>query len=385
MRRSAASRWHDQFPARTHVKRAQADEAPARGTDDYAQDGRRPPAALSRPAEPGAGARAAARTRRVERDQHPRQPRGLSFLSSSAHEGHRSLRMTSLLRAELRATATGKAAEYTFPMTVLEAAERHQELIDELIETVAAYNQDVDRDLLTRAFALRRGRARGPAAPLGRGLHPPPVGRRQDLRRAPARRADDRRRAAARRGRGHRHRHQGRARRVRRRDRAARRGRHEADADPVPEPRAGRGRELPQDDRGDGAGRARDPDQARRPAAQHAHDRVPRQAEAGAEGEGDARGLRAARAPARDQQAQVGARGPRVRDAAPAQVRRDQGDGQRAPRRPRGARARGGDDAAARAREGRHPGRHRRAREALLSRSTTRWPRRAASSTRSTT
>ena len=37
-------------------------------------------------------------------------------------------------------------------MTVLEAAERHQELIDELIETVAAYNPDVDRDLLTRAF-----------------------------------------------------------------------------------------------------------------------------------------------------------------------------------------------------------------------------------------
>jgi guanosine-3',5'-bis(diphosphate) 3'-pyrophosphohydrolase len=37
-------------------------------------------------------------------------------------------------------------------MTVLESAERHQELIDELIETVAAYNKDVDRDLLTRAF-----------------------------------------------------------------------------------------------------------------------------------------------------------------------------------------------------------------------------------------
>ena len=39
-------------------------------------------------------------------------------------------------------------------MTVLEAAERHQELIDELIETVAAYNKDVDRDLLRRAFAF---------------------------------------------------------------------------------------------------------------------------------------------------------------------------------------------------------------------------------------
>jgi guanosine-3',5'-bis(diphosphate) 3'-pyrophosphohydrolase len=37
-------------------------------------------------------------------------------------------------------------------MTVLESAERHQELIDELIESVASYNKDVDRDLLTRAF-----------------------------------------------------------------------------------------------------------------------------------------------------------------------------------------------------------------------------------------
>ena len=39
-------------------------------------------------------------------------------------------------------------------MTVIESAERHQELIDELIEAVAAYNQDVDRDLLARAFAF---------------------------------------------------------------------------------------------------------------------------------------------------------------------------------------------------------------------------------------
>src|ERR671925_617191 len=37
-------------------------------------------------------------------------------------------------------------------MSVIEAAERHQELIDELIETVAAYNKDVDRVLLARAF-----------------------------------------------------------------------------------------------------------------------------------------------------------------------------------------------------------------------------------------
>jgi len=48
----------------------------------------------------------------------------------------------------------GKGREYTFRMTVIESQERHQELIDELIETVAAYNQDVDRDLLARAFAF---------------------------------------------------------------------------------------------------------------------------------------------------------------------------------------------------------------------------------------
>ncbi|HEY7018941.1 MAG TPA: HD domain-containing protein, partial [Gaiellaceae bacterium] len=39
-------------------------------------------------------------------------------------------------------------------MTVLESRERHQELIDELIDTVSAYNKDVDRDLLARAFTF---------------------------------------------------------------------------------------------------------------------------------------------------------------------------------------------------------------------------------------
>src|SRR5215210_761511 len=39
-------------------------------------------------------------------------------------------------------------------MAVLDTAEQHQELIDELIEAVAAYNQQVDRGLLTRAFGF---------------------------------------------------------------------------------------------------------------------------------------------------------------------------------------------------------------------------------------
>src|SRR5438876_9283125 len=37
-------------------------------------------------------------------------------------------------------------------MTVLETGERHQELIEELISDVAVYNEDVDKDLLRRAF-----------------------------------------------------------------------------------------------------------------------------------------------------------------------------------------------------------------------------------------
>src|ERR671924_1216357 len=37
-------------------------------------------------------------------------------------------------------------------MAVLETHEQHQELIDELIADVSAYNPDVDRDLITKAF-----------------------------------------------------------------------------------------------------------------------------------------------------------------------------------------------------------------------------------------
>jgi GTP pyrophosphokinase len=37
-------------------------------------------------------------------------------------------------------------------MAIVEAQERHQELIDELLSDVAAYNADVDRELITRAF-----------------------------------------------------------------------------------------------------------------------------------------------------------------------------------------------------------------------------------------
>src|SRR5213592_1072970 len=46
-------------------------------------------------------------------------------------------------------------------MSVVQAGERHQELIEELISDVAAYNRDVDRDLLRRAFAFAAARHEG--------------------------------------------------------------------------------------------------------------------------------------------------------------------------------------------------------------------------------
>ena len=232
---------------------------------------------------------------------------------------------------------------------------------------------------------FRRRRPRRADAPLRLSVHRAPRRRRAHLRGAAARRADARGRAPPRRRRGHRDRHRGRPRRVRRRGGPPRRGRHQADADQLPEPRAGGGGELPQDDRRDVRGRPRDPDQARGPAAQHADDRVPRQAEADPEGEGDARGLRAARTSPRHPRDQVGARGPRVPDAAPAQVRGDQDDGRGAARRPRGPRRRGGGRPPPRAREGRHPRGDLRPREALLFDLRQDGRRRAASSTRSTT
>src|ERR671930_251151 len=41
---------------------------------------------------------------------------------------------------------------YNGVMAVVETQERHQELIDELLANVAAYNPEVDRELITRAF-----------------------------------------------------------------------------------------------------------------------------------------------------------------------------------------------------------------------------------------
>ena len=182
---------------------------------------------------------------------------------------------------------------------------------------------------------LRLREPRRPGAQVRRGLHHPPARRRADLRRPAARHRDPLRGPAPRHRRGHQRQPRGGPRALRRRDRPARRRRHQADRDHLPEPRRAAGRELPQDDGGDGHRRQGDPDQAGRPPPQHAHARRAAQAEAAGEGARDARDLRPARAPARDPRDQVGARGPRLRDAAPAQVRGDQGA-----RRPAAGRAR---------------------------------------------
>ena len=90
------------------------------------------------------------------------------------------------------------------------------------------------------------------------------------------------------------------------------------------------------------------------------------EAEADREGQGDARDLRAAGAPARHPRDQVGARGPLVQHAAPAQVPGDQGPGQPAARRARALRGQGGRLPGQGARGARHPRPDLRAGQALL-------------------
>ena len=121
--------------------------------------------------------------------------------------------------------------------------------------------------------------------------------------------------------------------RLRRRDRAPGRRRDQARQGHVR--RGGAGRDRPQDGRRDGPRHPGARHQARRPAAQHAHLALRQPAISGAEGARDARDLRAAGPPARHEHHQVGARGPRVRDALPEGLRRDRPAGRRARAQPR--------------------------------------------------
>ena len=205
-----------------------------------------------------------------------------------------------------------------------------------------------------------------PAPRQRRGLHRAPDRRRKDLRRHAARHGHAVRGAAARHRRGHERVTRRGGGRVRRGDRRARGRRDQAVRSHVPEPGRPPGRELPQDARRDGPGHPGHPDQARRPAAQHAHDRLDAEAQAAGEGEGDARDLRPPRAQARHPRDQVGARGPRLRHAPPAQVQRDQAAGLAAARRSRGLRLARRRVPGEGAGGGRHRGPDLRPRQALL-------------------
>src|SRR5581483_2587727 len=104
--------------------------------------------ALRQPAErPGA-------RHRVELEQEPGHPIRLAASpAASRHVGH--LRRRHRASSEFVAPRFDSARpEYTGRMAVIEAAERHEELLHELIETVAAYKPEFDRDLLERAFAF---------------------------------------------------------------------------------------------------------------------------------------------------------------------------------------------------------------------------------------
>ena len=243
-----------------------------------------------------------------------------------------------------------------------------------------------DRPCRDRARLRLRLRApRRPDAPLGRRVHHPPGRGGPGLRRDAARHRDPLRGAAARHRRGHQRQPRRDPRRVRRGDRPAGRRRHQADRDDLREPRRAPGRELPQDDGGDGHRRQGDPDQAGRPPPQHAHARRPAEAEADGEVARDAGDLRAARPPPRHPRDQVGAGGPRLRHPAPAQVRRDQAAGRPAARRARELRLRRRRVPRRGAGAGRDRGARSPAAPSTSTRSTRRWRRRAASSTRSST
>ena len=210
----------------------------------------------------------------------------------------------------------------------------------------------------------RRALARRPDAQERRPVHHAPARRRHHPRRARHGHHDAGRGAAARHRRGHRLLAREARRRLRRRGRAPRRRRHQARQGPAR--RRGRGRDDPQDGRGDGARPARARHQARRPAAQHAHDALPQAGEAGQEGPRDPRGARAAGPPAGDVDGQVGARGPRVRDPAPQALRRDRPPRRRPRAQPRHLPALGDRRGLRAAHRGPGEGRGARAAEALL-------------------
>ncbi len=206
-------------------------------------------------------------------------------------------------------------------------------MLEPLFRVVRATHPKADLGIIERAYRTAEKYHTGQMRKSGDAVHHAPARGRHDPRRARYDRPDPVRRAAARHGRGHavhaRRPDQG----VRRRDRHAGRRRDQAGQGQVRRVRAGR--DDPQDGRRDGQGHPGAGDQARGPAAQHAHAAVRPAGEAGAHRPRDAGDLRPAGAPARYEHDQVGARGPVVLDPAPEGVRRDRAAGRRARTVPR--------------------------------------------------
>ena len=208
---------------------------------------------------------------------------------------------------------TGTVHELRGGGTVVTATAVRRELIPGWREDELPLHDKLDRDLLVRAYRFSEAAHRGQMRNSGEPYITHCVEVAKILADLQLDSIDRRERAAPRRRRGHRVTLADVEARVRQGDR---RDRRRADEDR--QAADGRldagaaGRELPQAAAVDREGRARHHRQARRPPAQHADARLAAAGEAPPHRAGNARPLRAARAPLRYGEAAVGARGPRV-------------------------------------------------------------------------
>src|SRR5262249_39789348 len=69
-----------------------------------------------------------------------------------------------------------RGAEYTGTMATLEAGEKHQDLLDELLADIAAYDDTVDTELVTRAFRFAAAAHQGQQRRSGSAFIEHPVG-----------------------------------------------------------------------------------------------------------------------------------------------------------------------------------------------------------------
>ena len=209
----------------------------------------------------------------------------------------------------------------------------------------AGYLKPEDISQLQSAYHFSEAAHEGQYPQVGRAVHLAPARGSQHPRAVASRPAGAHRGAAARRN-GRHLGHQDRdLQALRQAGRGARGRRLQARPDRVRDPRGSAGREFPQDAAGDGARRARHPDQARRPPAQHAHARRGRARAATPHRARDARDLRADRQSAGPEQHLPGTRGPRFLAPLSRPLPRAGEGGERVARQPpRGGRQGDGRD-----------------------------------------